>query len=1086
MRRYLWIFVGLLASCPAFSGVLFQMGAPDRSGREFALAPDGYARYSTDGFFVVGRSDTGSDWPYVHPGPQDSWAGSRPHTFAIAFRLLSPGTGGARLTLDLVDAHYSAPPVLDINVNGTSFERRTGHGSGDESISGRPERGRPSRLTVDLSPGLLRAGDNVVAITNREGSWFLYDAVTLEAPEGAKTGEPGALASILEARPTGVLVRQGSGAAQSVAVSVAWSGDATDAVARIGGLATPFRLTPGVTSFEALAPPVGRKTSLLCSISAGPDTLASRQISLEPVRRWTVYLVPHSHNDIGYTMPQDDVLRKQMGNLRQGIAIAERTKGYPEGSRFKWNAEVMWAFDALLGEAKPDEREALVAAVRQGRLGLDGLYGNFLTGLLRPEEWFRSMEYAADAGRLTGVPVTSAMITDVPGCTWGITTVFAQSGIRYFSISPNQSDRIGRTFEWGDKPFWWVSPSGRGRILVWMTGTPYSLYHPGPFSRLGAGPILAQLRKLESQGYPYDVTYFRYTIGGDNGPPDPELSDAIRAWNEKHVSPRIVIATTREPFEDLERRYGDRLPVVKGDFTPYWEDGAGSAARETAANRQSADRLVQAETLFALRHPRAFDAAEFRRAWQWVLLFSEHTWGAWNSVSDPDSDFAKVQWATKRSYAEKGSEAAARLLQESLRPAGEAVPGHIDVFNTSSWTRTGLVTVPASVAGDAAGVVGAPSQRLTSGDLVFLAKDVPAFGSKRYRLGDAPGGQAGAARAGGTTLMNSTFRVTIDSRTGGIRSLHTRRYGEMAGPEGLNTYTYLPGTDTSKAMTNGSISVRVLDDGPLVAALEVTSSAPGCESLRRVYRVVEGLDSVEVTDTLHKKRVREKEGVHIGFDFAVPGGQVRMETPWAVVRPDIDQIPGACRNWFTVARWADVSNDKAGVTWCVPDTPLMEIGGLTASILGGAGNPALWMDRSLPSRTLYSWALNNHWHTNYPADQEGRITLRYVLKPHGPFDATAAYQAGVEAAEPLLAAPAAGPERNPRLAVEGDGVVVTSARPGAGGTGVTVRLYGAGGRDTTATVSWDGERKTVSVPAWETLTVSLGDGLDKATVTATR
>jgi hypothetical protein len=1086
MRRVLSLLAFLTTAVPGFGNVLFQIGAPDRSGHEFALAPDGYTRYAGDGFFAAGRSDPGKDWPYVHPGPQDSWAGSRSHTFAIVFSLQRVGTGEARLTLDLADTHYSAPPVLDINVNGTLFERRTRHGSGDDSIKGHPERGTPCRLTVDLPSGNLRTGDNVVTITTREGSWLLYDAVTLEAPEGTALGETGSVASILEARPAGVLVRQGNGEAQSVSISMAWSGEETDAVARIGGLTTPLRLKPGVMSFEAAAPAVDRQTSLLCTVSAGDRTLASRQITLEPVRKWTVYLLPHSHNDIGYTMPQDEVLRKQMGNIRQGIGIAEKTKDYPEGARFKWNAEVMWAFDALLREAKPDEREAIMAAVRRGQLGLDGLYGNFLTALLRPEEWFRSMEYASEAGRLTGVPVTSAMITDVPGCTWGMTTVLAQSGVRYFSISPNQSDRIGRTFEWGDKPFWWVSPSGRERVLVWMTGTPYSLYHPGPFARLGAGPILAQLRKLEAQGYPYDVTYFRYTIGGDNGPPDPDLSDAIRAWNEKHTSPRIVIATTREPFEDLERRYGDKLPVVKGDFTPYWEDGAGSAARETAANRRSADRLVQAETLFALRNPKGFDAEAFRKAWQWVLLFSEHTWGAWNSVSEPDSDFAKVQWATKRSYAEKGSEAAARLLEAALKPAGEAVPGYIDVFNTSSWPRTGLVTVPASLAGNAEGVVGAPSQRLTSGDLVFLARDVPAYGSKRYRLGDAGRASGGSARAGGATLMSSTVRVTVDSQTGGIRSLYTRRYGEMAGPKGLNTYTYLPGSDVSKAATNGSISVRVLDDGPLVATLEVTSDAPGCESLRRVYRVVEGLDSVEIIDTLNKKKVREKEGVHIGFDFAVPGGQVSMETPWAVVRPDSDQIAGACRNWFTVARWADVSNDRAGVTWCTPDTPLMEIGGLTANILGGAGNPSLWMDKTLSSQTLYSWALNNHWHTNYPADQEGLITQRYVLTPHGPFDAAAAYRAGVEAAEPLLVAPAAGPEQSPRLAVEGDGVVATSVRPGTGGTGVTVRLYGAGGKDAAATVSWDGERKTVTVPAWGTTVVALGDRLDKASVPTTR
>ena len=48
--------------------------------------------------------------------------------------------------------------------------------------------------------------------------------------------------------------------------------------------------------------------------------------------------------------------------------------------------------------------------------------------------------------------------------------------------------------------------------------------------------------------------------------------------------------------------------------------------------------------------------------------------------------------------------------------------------------------------------------------------------------------------------------------------------------------------------------------------------------------------------------------------------------PWAVVRPEVDQLPGACKNWFTVQRWVDVSNDEYGVTWATLDAPLVEVG----------------------------------------------------------------------------------------------------------------------------------------------------------------
>ena len=62
---------------------------------------------------------------------------------------------------------------------------------------------------------------------------------------------------------------------------------------------------------------------------------------------------------------------------------------------------------------------------------------------------------------------------------------------------------------------------------------------------------------------------------------------------------------------------------------------------------------------------------------------------------------------------------------------------------------------------------------------------------------------------------------------------------------------------------------------------------------------------------LDKKAVREKEGVHLGFAFNVPDGVMRMDIPWAVMRPEVDQMPGACRKWITVGRWVDVSNRDA-------------------------------------------------------------------------------------------------------------------------------------------------------------------------------
>ena len=68
-----------------------------------------------------------------------------------------------------------------------------------------------------------------------------------------------------------------------------------------------------------------------------------RKYEVPGARKWTVCFFPHSLLDIGYTHRQDDVMKLQWRNLERALDLAERTKEYPEGSRYCWNTEATWA-----------------------------------------------------------------------------------------------------------------------------------------------------------------------------------------------------------------------------------------------------------------------------------------------------------------------------------------------------------------------------------------------------------------------------------------------------------------------------------------------------------------------------------------------------------------------------------------------------------------------------------------------------------------------------------------------------------------------------------------------------------------------
>lgn len=176
-----------LAASAAESRLLWQIGSPDGNNQAFALAPKDYDRFQQDGFFVVGLSNARTDWPYVHPGPNDGWAGGQPHTFTIVFGLPSaPTAGDFRFVLDMVDTQSKTPPGLRVDVNGTAFDRRLPAGAGDASIHGQPGKGKAHRLELPIPAKLLKQGNNQIAITSVSGSWFLYGRVALEGPAGVK------------------------------------------------------------------------------------------------------------------------------------------------------------------------------------------------------------------------------------------------------------------------------------------------------------------------------------------------------------------------------------------------------------------------------------------------------------------------------------------------------------------------------------------------------------------------------------------------------------------------------------------------------------------------------------------------------------------------------------------------------------------------------------------------------------------------------------------------------------------------------------------------------------------------------------
>lgn len=320
----------------------------------------------------------------------------------------------------------------------------------------------------------------------------------------------------------------------------------------------------------------------------------------------------------------------------------------------------------------------------------------------------------------------------------------------------------------------------------------------------------------------------------------------------------------------------------------------------------------------------------------------------------------------------------------------------------------------------------------------------------------------GSVRISGNKISNSLVECEIDPVKGDIISLIDRRTGknliDRSGGQAANRYLFFEGKDVSKVQTNTSVTVRVKESGSLVSALEITSDAPGCNKLIREVWLTENADFVVLINVVDKKRVAmpakigdgyssqnlNKESVNFGFPFAVNGGIMKIDLPLGQMVPEQDQMPSACKNWFTAGRWGDVSNSVEGITWVTLDAPLVEVGEISANLVGSQNNPDVWRKKVEPTQTLYSWVMNNHWGTNYRQHQEGPVTFRYVLRPHGAFDPAETNRFATGFSQPLVIRQAAGETYRSPFTLESKNISVIAFKPADDGNGFVVTLYNPG------------------------------------------
>ena len=527
---------------------------------------------------------------------------------------------------------------------------------------------------------------------------------------------------------------------------------------------------------------------------------------------------------------------------------------------------------------------------------------------------------------------------------------------------------------------------------------------------------------MEASGYDYPSLIVSVTNEWrmDNDPPFPPLADFVATWQRLGLQPELHMTTVADAMARMRREVGAQLPVYTGEWTDWWANGVASGPREVAASRR-AKRLTAAATSPVWGEPDQSTCKAADAIYRDLCLFDEHTWGSSESVANPHSLDTWAQYNEKSRMAYRPMALAKLLLAQRARSAVYPRPEGLYVANTAASQWSGWITMPSScLRGNFQSLVD-----VKTGSTVPLVHD----------FGPRPFTRPTSTNELTVTNTSETFpdycpdqqvRFWIERLAG--HTISRFRFSEQTvvppklEPTGFKATLSAHGWPTSaswsgmkkplfEAGTGDFLSVGIPGFAGRWAAMDIFSIRDPVEREKRraaleetpaqeneTATVSRNGHTTIYTQTLTHPRLKwftrrlelwndaprarltvrfhrlESERPELFFvAFNLPCGTTLPETSNGGLSfvPYTDQLPGTCRDYFSIDDWVRYQTPAGSWLWVTRDAPLVTFG--AHQVLAHRTTPC-----AHPNRIL-AMVLNNVWFTNFVADSHGAFEFQFDI-----------------------------------------------------------------------------------------------------------
>jgi alpha-mannosidase len=1019
---------------------VWTIGTFDQSSAEFA---GGVATIPAVPY-VVGKSVPGKNWDAFQPGSGNGSFGHKPHPVSIQFNLAQKPRGVYQMKIALLVEHPRIS-ALDVSINGRTGRfyqhPKLNYNMGDISGAFFPEYSADT-ITFEFPARYLQQGTNKMLLTAIDepspgdqptsagtpagDSGVVYDALELEQQPAGRFEVRQVSASIV---PTIFYRTQDGQLREIVNVYISYNEQPRKGTVEleIGGKRfrqpLPTDRAFGEQKAQFAVPEFGTTTQGKVTVAINGHRRRFSQ-ELTPGKKWSFFVVPNEHLDLGYTDYQAKVAEVHARVLDEAM---ELIKKHPD---FRYSVDGYWEIQQFLDGRTPAEKEELEKMIAEHKIFIPAQYASLLTGFPTAETLIRSLYPSYQFSRDHNTPFSYASITDVPSYTWSYASILAAAGLKYFiAASDNYRGPILVLGHLNERtPFWWQGPDG-SKILMW-----YSRHYHQMLTLFGMPPQVAAghdslpvfLQMYEHPSYKSDAVLV-YGTQPENQDLFPQQAVLVGEWNKIYAYPKLEYSGFEKAMTYITGQFGDSIPTISGDGGPYWEDGIASDAYYAAIERKNESRAPSAEklsTISSLVNSRiAPDKEKLRRMWRNMILMDEHTWTSYESISNPHSEESIDQLRVKDSRATLAQLLVDNVLRRSMGSIADSISaphGTLIVFNPLNWQRNALADFDLSkgreLVDKTTGEV-VPYEVLSTGKdyyhIRFMATDVPAVGYKAYTLKETKSNPPKPQSTRMTTLESPYYKVELDPQTGAVRSIFDKQLNkelvDASSPYRFDQYVYVTGADhlPNRLVQYRSVSPlphlvpHPASDGRLVSVFKtpfgtearMVSSATSTPSIETTVLLFNNQKKIEFINHIRKKEVFTKEGVYFAFPFAMPDPEFRYEIQNGDVNPAKDMLPGAGLEWFSVQHWISVERSGVSATILPLDASMVTMGDIARGTW-----PTKFGKRK---GTIFSYVMNNYWDTNYRGGQGGDFTFRYVVTSSPATNSVALSRMGWEEMTPL-------------------------------------------------------------------------------------